>query len=240
MAGFQVSIGAINDVSDRDHDAVAQPWKAIPSGRVSLRTARSVAVGGASVGILASLLLGPATLAVGLMGLAIGVAYDLGLKRTAWGWLCFAVALPLVPVFAWLGAGAGLPPQVATLFLLGGLAGTELAIANGLVDAPGDGQLGARGIAIRLGPGPARATMAAAGIGVLAVAWLSLSGPGGAVGSSQGSGAIVLGLLSGSVLLAAGVVMSLRQDATWAWRGWQVQAVGIAAVALVWLAATSS
>jgi 4-hydroxybenzoate polyprenyltransferase len=190
---------------------------------------------GAGVGVVGSLALGPATLLVGLLGYALGVAYDLRLKGTAWGWLCLALALPLVPVYAWLGVDAGLPPTVGMLFLLGGLAGVELAIANGLVDAPADGRIGRRGIAIRLGPEGARVVMAAAAAGVLGLAWLLLFGPGMGAGPPP-SGALVLALLVGTLILVGGVAMSLRRDPAWSWRGWQVQAFGVAVVALVWLA----
>lgn len=235
MAGFQASIGALNDVHDRDGDALGQPWKPIPSGRVGLRAAYAAAAVGAAVGVIGSLALGPATLLVGLLGFALGVAYDLRLKGTAWGWLCLALALPLVPVYAWLGVGAGLPPALGTLCLLGGLAGLELAVANGLVDAPGDGRLGGRGIAIRLGPQRARVVMAAAAVGVVGLAWLTLLGLGGAEGWLAPD-ALLIALLVGSVILVGGLAMSLRRDAVWSWRGWQVQALGVAVVALVWLA----
>ena len=234
MGGFQASIGTINDLRDRDDDARTQPWKPIPSGRVSPRTARSIAVVGAVVGALGSLALGPGALLVGLFGYGLGLAYDLRLKRTAWGWLCFAIALPLVPVYAWLGVGEGLPPQAATLFLLGALAGTELAIANGLVDAPGDGRLGGLGIAVRLGATKARAAMAVASLGVLGVAWVSI-GTGAAAASPASLGTGVTALVIGSLVVVAGVAMSLRHAAAWSWRGWQAQGMGVAILALAWL-----
>ena len=234
MAAFQASIGALNDLHDRDDDAIMQPWKPIPSRRVSLRTARWIVAAGALVGILGSMALGLATLIVGLAGYGLGVVYDLGLKRTSWGWLCFAIALPLVPVYASLGVGAGLPPQVATLALLGGLAGTELAVAHGLVDAPSDRALGARGIAIRLGATRARAVMAVAAFGALGVAWISfgVAGAAASFGSPRwGMPALALG----SLVLIAGVALSARDDSAWAWRGWQTQAAGVALLALAWL-----
>ena len=238
MAGFQASIGAINDLVDRDRDAIAQPWKPIPSRHISLSSARWAAAAGAALGIVGSLVLGAPTLAVGLLGFGLGLAYDLGLKRTAWGWLCLALALPLVPVFAWLGVGAGWPPQTATLFLLGALAGSELAIANGLVDASGDHRTGGRGIAVRLGPERARAAMVAAATGVLVVAGASFVALRGMTPATPGSSMLTaLGLLAGGALIVAGVVMALRHDERWAWRGWQTQAGGIAVVAVVWLMA---
>mgnify|MGYP003694714329 CR=1 FL=1 len=73
----------------------------------------------------------------------LGGRYDLGLQRTAWGWACFALALPLVPDLCLARCRRrGLPPDVGTLILLGGLAGTELAVANGLVDVTTDSDVG--------------------------------------------------------------------------------------------------
>ena len=47
--------------------------------------------------------------------LAIGYGYDLAFKGTAWSWLPFAVGIPLLPVFGWLGATGGLPASFAVL-----------------------------------------------------------------------------------------------------------------------------
>ncbi len=65
MAGFQASIGALNDLHDRVDDAVGQPWKPIPSGRVGPGAARSVVVAGAVVGSAGSLVLGAGDVARG-------------------------------------------------------------------------------------------------------------------------------------------------------------------------------
>ncbi len=239
MAGFQASIGALNDLRDRIDDAVGQPWKPIPSGRVGPGAARSVVVAGAVVGSAGSLVLGPATLLAGLAGYGLGVAYDLGLKRTPWGWACFALALPLVPVYAWLGVGAGLPPNLGTLILLGGLAGTELAVANGLVDVATDAGTGTGGVAVWLGRRRARFVMVATALGTLAAAWLSTLLGAGLVGSDAPTVPDLLVPVIGSVALLAGVAMSLRSEAIWSWRGWHVQALGVAILALTWIVAAS-
>ena len=44
MAAFQASIGVVNDLRDASDDAIGQPWKPIPSGRVTMPVARRVAV----------------------------------------------------------------------------------------------------------------------------------------------------------------------------------------------------
>ncbi len=234
MAGFQAAIGAVNDLRDLGSDAIGQPWKPLPAGRLSPRAARVTAVVGAGIGVAGSAVLGPGVLVVGLVGFSLGLAYDLRLKRTAWGWLCFAIALPLIPVYAWLGVGAGTPPDMGTLFLLGGLAGLELALANGLVDEGTDRRAGAQSLAVRLGPRVARVTMAGAAIGILVVAWASLPG-GGVLGRVLATMPISVILGLGSVVLLVGVAMALRRDPAWSWRGWQVQAVGVAVLSLAWL-----
>ena len=167
------------------------------------------------------------------------MAYDLGLKRTPWGWACFALALPLVPVYAWLGVGAGLPPNVGTLVLLGALAGTELAVANGLVDIGTDTGVGTAGVVVRLGQRRARSAMVATALGTLAVAWLSTLLGGGLVGTTAPTVASLVAPIIGSAVLLAGVAMSLRSGAIWSWRGWHVQALGVAILALTWIVAAS-
>jgi 4-hydroxybenzoate polyprenyltransferase len=239
MAGFQASIGALNDLHDRADDAIGQPWKAIPSGRVAPGTARWVVVASGAVGSLGSFVLGPAPLLVGLGGYGLGVAYDLGLKRTPWGWACFALALPLVPVYAWLGVGAGLPPNVGILIVLGGLAGTELAIANGLVDAATDADIGTGGVVVRLGWTRARLVMVATALGTLSVAWLSTLIGAGHAGPDERALLQLVASVIGTVALLAGVAMSLRGEPTWSWRGWHLQALGVAMLALTWILAAS-
>lgn len=240
MAGFQASIGAVNDLADRDADAVGQPWKPIPSGRVSVATARLVAAGAMGIGIVASLMLGLTTLVVGLLGYGLGVLYDLRAKQTGWGWLCLALALPLVPVFAWQAAGAGLPPGVGWLIVLGSVAGVELAVANGLVDARTDAAGGhaGQGVVARLGPRRARLAMIAAGVALLALAWGTLLGGAGGRAPTTGAGGstgIMLAALVGSGLLLVGLAASAVGGPRAAWSGWHLQAVGVAVFAVAWL-----
>ena len=51
-------------------------------------------------------------------------------KGTAWSWLPFAVGIPLLPVYGWLGAAGALPAFFAVLVPVAMLAGAALAIAN--------------------------------------------------------------------------------------------------------------
>ena len=86
------------------------------------------------------------------MILGIGYGYDLWFKGTAWSWVPFAVGIPLLPVFGWLGA-AGDPARVLlrSSCLSPSLAGSALAIANARVDVERDAAAGLDSVAVRLG-----------------------------------------------------------------------------------------
>jgi len=110
MVALQAGIGAANDVVDAPRDAGHKPGKPIPAGLVSQALARRVVVVAFAVGLsLAALSGGAAAVALAIVGVAIGLAYDFRLKGTAWSWLPFAVGIPVLPVFSWIGATGNLP-----------------------------------------------------------------------------------------------------------------------------------
>ena len=228
MAGFQVSIGAVNDLADRHLDAAGKAWKPLPAGRLSVTAARAVAYLAFLLGAGLSALAGPAPLLVGLAGHATGLAYDLRLKRAGWGWLAFAVALPLVPLYAWSGAGAGLPPRLGPLVVLAALAGLQLALGNELADLDVDAAAHGRGLALRLGRRRATALLLVAAAAVLSVAALTLGAT---------SPISLITLAAGAAVSAAGALASTRSAPRWRWLGWQAQAVGVAVLALAWIPA---
>ena len=82
--------------------------------------------------------------AVAVAGTATGYAYDLRLKTTAWAWLPFAIGLPLLPVYAWVGATGQVPAPFVLLVPLAVLAGAAVALLNGLVDVERDRAAGRR------------------------------------------------------------------------------------------------
>ena len=81
-------------------------------------------------GLVLAALAGPAAAAVALMGYGIGLAYDLRLKASPWSWLPYAAGIPLLPVYAWVGATGELPLAILVLAGLGVFGGGALAIAN--------------------------------------------------------------------------------------------------------------
>jgi 4-hydroxybenzoate polyprenyltransferase len=227
MLALQVSIGALNDLTDIDRDRGRKAAKPIPAGLVGEGTARVVVVAGLAVGLGLSAGIGPATLGVAVAGTATGYLYDLRLKATAWAWLPFAIGLPLLPVYAWVGATGRVPAPFALLVPLGILAGAALALLNGLVDVERDRAAGVVTPAIRLGPVRARqvAAVLLAGVGAGAVGSLA------AIGGSAAAWAVSLAGLGsiGLGLVLAGSAAADRRE-----RGWEVAAVGIGLLAAGW------
>lgn len=240
MLGLQVSIGALNDLVDAPRDAATKPGKPIPRGAASVATARAIAVGGLLVAVILLLPSGLPALAVLAACAACGYGYDLWLSRTAWSWLPLAVALPLVPVFAWVGAVGGLPAAVAVLVPAGMLGGAGLALANGLADLERDRSTGAATAAVRLGR--ERAWLAHAGLLLVAVAIPIAAAVGGSVPgapalSADRPGWVVAFL--GIAGVAAGIVLGRSGGAGRRERAWELEAIGVALVAGGWLAAVA-
>jgi len=263
MLALQLSIGAANDVADAPRDAASRPTKPIPAGLVPPGAAVAFAVGSAVLGLALSATRGPATLALAWAGLCIGLAYDLGLKATPWSWLPFAAGIPLIPLYAWVGAVGTVPPPVVVLVLLAVPAGAGLAVANALPDEPADRAGGTRTVATALGPRAAWwaatlllvgtyivavATLIAAGAGpagMLGQAWML--GPPGPAGGSPGAGAAPDDVIPGAsaaswaaiavagLLLAFGAWLGRGPAPARRRAGWGVQGVAVVALAAGWV-----
>ena len=207
MFGIQVSIGALNDLIDEPDDARHKPAKPIPSGLVGHRAATIVAIAGGVVGIVLSAVSGWATALAGLGCAGLGYLYDLRLSRTALSWLPLSLALPLLPIHAWLGATGSIPSGLVTLLPVGVLGGGGLALANGLVDVERDTVAGRFAVAVVLGRNRTWLvqTLALAIAGTLAV-FVAPAVP----GTDQGADTGILrffvgeGIAVGIVLLAFG------------------------------------
>jgi 4-hydroxybenzoate polyprenyltransferase len=228
MFAFQVSIGALNDLVDAPIDAVVKPAKPIPSGQVSPRTARLIVVGGGAIGLALSASVSPAAVMLGAIGYGAGVAYDLAIKRMGLGWLGFTIAFPVLLLYAWTGAGAGLPPGWATLLPVAALAGPALQLSNALTDLDHDRATGTDGLAVRLGRGRAVAVLAALLLAVHALAWWTLLAATPPVAAVAAAAVASATALVGVAATAAGTPRST------AW-GWTLQCLAIALLAVAWV-----
>lgn len=231
MTAIQFSIGTLNDLVDAERDTVGQPGKPLPASLVSRRQAWLVFTVTAAGGPALALPSGLPTTLVALAGGGIGYLYDLRLKGTAWSWIGFALGLPLLPVFAWLGATGELPAPLALFAMLAGVAGAGLAVANAVADLDRDRAAGADSIAVRLGRARAGALVAGLQATVVAGALASLVG---LAGDGGGWWPVAAGL--GTLVLGVGVGLTLRPLRR-AELGWEVQGAGLGLLAVGWTGA---
>lgn len=231
MVALQASIGALNDVVDAPHDAGHKPGKPVPGGVISPAAARVVVVGAAIVGIALAAPSGPATVVLAVIVLGIGYAYDLRYKGTAWSWLPFAVGIPLLPVFGWLGTAGRLPASFAILLPAAVLAGAGLAVANARADAERDAAAGLDSVALRLGPDRSW-TVHTILLGAVVAAAI-----GTAVGRWASAPPATAGLVVATLVIGIGAVLGRGGDSARRERAWELEAVGVGLLAAAWLAA---
>lgn len=234
MLGFQFSIGALNDVADAEADRRLRPRKPIPAGHVSRPMAMTVVVGGAAIGLAISAAFGAIVLVYGSLGYASGVAYDVALRRYGLGWLGFAAAIPLLLLWTWQAAAGGLPPAWPLLLPLAALAGPALHLANGLVDVDLDAAAGRPTLATRLGPRRGRAILAVLMATIVGLGWVTLASLAGT------SGVGLVAVLAATLTTAVGVALSWQVTTRAREAGWLLQAVGLATLAVAWLASTAT
>jgi 4-hydroxybenzoate polyprenyltransferase len=227
MTALQFGIGATNDLVDAPNDAGHKPGKPIPAGLVSREVASVVAAAAFAAGLVLAAGFGRGVLGLAVVVLAIGLAYDLRLKGTAWSWLPFAVGIPVLPVFGWLGATGELPAAFAVLVPAAVLAGAALAIANGLADLERDRSAGVGSIATALGQERAWAVHAVLVLVVLGAAVASAPFLGGRDGSS-------LVVAVAALIPLAGVGYGRGGGPGRRERAWEVEAVGMAALGIAW------
>jgi 4-hydroxybenzoate polyprenyltransferase len=228
MTALQAGIGAVNDLTDAGADATGKPAKPIPGGLVARRHAAIVAAVSIGVGLVLSAPSGPGMVAIALVGLTVGLAYDLRLKGTAWSWLPFALGLPLLAVYAWYGGAGSLPAPFVVLVPVAVVAGAALAIGNASADLERDRASGVTSIATALGAERA---------------WRVEAALLGAVGLVALVSAVVIGATAGQLAIV-GVAALVPVGAALAGRGrspagreraWEAEAVGVALLGVAWL-----
>ena len=236
MLRLQAAIGAVHDLVDRPLDRGQKPAKPLPSGLVSDRLARAWAAVTAGIGLGLALPSGPATVVVAGLGLGLGYAYDVRLSRTVLSWVPLALAVPLVPIYGWLGATGVIPPALVALVPAGVLAGAALAVANGLVDIDRDTPVGKATIAVRVGRDRAWAAHAGAFVVAIAIAVLLAPGPSSTFDAELLGVVRWAGITLGAAVIAVGAGLLTGRRAGVRERGWELEAIGTATLGLGWLA----
>ncbi|GJG86889.1 bacteriochlorophyll/chlorophyll a synthase [Gemmatimonadetes bacterium T265] len=149
---------AVNDWFDRHVDAVNEPARPIPSGRVPGAWGLGVAVAWSALALGAGLLLGPAGGAATALAVLLAWAYSAPparLKANGW-WGNLAVGVCYEGV-AWttgalVAAGGALPgPRVLLLALLYSLGAHGIMTLNDFKSVEGDQRFGVRSLPVQLG-----------------------------------------------------------------------------------------
>jgi chlorophyll synthase len=152
---------AINDWFDRHVDAINEPQRPIPSGRIPGRWGLGIALFGTLLSLAVSALLGPLVVAATMVGLLLAWAYSAPparLKRSGW-WGPLACALAYEGLTWFTGAavmlgGAPSTPVllVAAFYALGAFG---IMTLNDFKAVEGDRQMGLRSLPVVLGTVPA-------------------------------------------------------------------------------------
>lgn len=173
---------AVNDWFDRHVDAINEPQRPIPSGRLPGRWGLVIACGWTMLSLLVAVALGPWGFGAAALGLALAWAYSappLRLKRNGW-WgnaacgLCYE-GLAWVTGAAVMAGGAMPEPRSLVLALLYSVGAHGIMTLNDFKSMAGDRRMGIRSLPVQLGaPGAARlacAVMLAPQLVVVAMLW---------------------------------------------------------------------
>jgi len=148
---------AVNDWFDRHVDAINQPARPIPSGRIPGRWGVGLAMVGTLVSAIVAALTGPWVLVATLVGLASGWAYSappLRLKASGiWGPAACALSYEGLTWFTGASVMAGGLPNVRILTLLGlySVGAFGIMTLNDFKAVTGDRAMGLRSLPVVLG-----------------------------------------------------------------------------------------
>jgi chlorophyll synthase len=152
---------AVNDWFDRHVDAINEPSRPIPSGRVAGRWGLWIACAGTALSLAVSVLLGPAVVAATMLGLLLAWAYSappVRLKMSGWwGPLACAFAYEGLTWFTGAAVLLGAVPSAEVLLVAGlyALGAFGIMTLNDFKAIEGDRQMGIASLPAQLGVGPA-------------------------------------------------------------------------------------
>lgn len=149
---------AANDWFDRHVDAINEPDRPIPSGRIPGRWGLYVALAWTGISLAVGAALGPWVLLAAIFGLALAWAYSappLRLKLNGWyGNLAVGLCYEGLPWFtgaAALGASQLPDPRITILALLYSAGAFGIMVLNDFKAVEGDRELGIRSLPVQLG-----------------------------------------------------------------------------------------
>jgi chlorophyll synthase len=152
---------AANDWYDRHVDAINEPGRPIPSGRIPGRWGLWIALFWTALSLAVAAALGPIVLLAALVGVALAWAYSappFRLKENGWvGNLACGLSYESLAWFtgAAVMAGGWPDPKSTTLALLYGLGAHGIMTLNDFKSVEGDRRMGVNSLPVMLGVGPA-------------------------------------------------------------------------------------
>lgn len=148
---------AVNDWYDRHVDAINEPHRPIPSGRIPGRWGFWIAISWTIVSMLWAYALGPWVFGAAIVGMALAWIYSappLRLKQSGW-WGPAACALSYEGITWFTGAavmlGALPNPQILIIAALYSLGAHGIMVLNDFKAIEGDRQTGVRSLPVQLG-----------------------------------------------------------------------------------------
>jgi chlorophyll synthase len=148
---------AVNDWYDRHVDAINEPNRPIPSGRIPGRWGLWIAIGWTIVSMLWAYALGPWVFGAAIVGMGLAWIYSappLRLKQSGW-WGPAACALSYEGITWFTGAavmlGALPNPQILIIAALYSVGAHGIMVLNDFKAIEGDSQTGVRSLPVQLG-----------------------------------------------------------------------------------------
>ena len=153
FVGFVLVAGsmAVNDILDIEIDAINNPARPIPSGRVSKTEASAFAAVTLVIGLLLAFMLSLLNLLIATFAVALMLYYNRFGKKTGLPGNAVVSANLAIP-FIFGGAIGGVNMTLLIFAVLAFLAGMGREIIKGMADVAGDSRRGVRTLAVAKGP----------------------------------------------------------------------------------------
>ena len=207
---------AVNDWFDRHVDAINEPGRPIPSGRIAGRWGLWIAVAGTGLSLATAAATGAWVLAATLVGLACAWGYSAPPFRFKvsgiWGPAVVALTYEGLTWFTGASVMAGALPEARTLAILAlySLGAHGIMTLNDFKAVEGDRETGLRSLPVVMGVGPA-ARLACGVMAVPQILVIALLADWG----HSGAAAIVGAFLIGQMLLMPRLLRDPRAHAPW-------------------------
>lgn len=131
------TIGITNDYLDRHRDAIAQPYKPLPSGLVGATFTRNFIIILMVIEAALAFTLGSGATLLALVATASGLMYDFYLKDSYLSWVPYLLSFTSLPLFIWAGLDR-FEPKLLWLYPPALLLVIGLNLANSLPDIATD------------------------------------------------------------------------------------------------------